>query len=188
MLASAISSSHGEVALPVVVNDHTTVATGNAFAQFISASGIAGDAVGMRNAAQMAANRANPLSGAVGKVLASSPNGAETSTLATFNSLANVVAACVAAESNCARLFVAATPPGGAPPANVLQALSNIVKYPSYPGYPDDTADPLFGLAQTSPAHYPGLAARPTNRSEEHTSELQSLMRISYAVFCLKKK
>src|SRR3546814_2611846 len=29
---------------------------------------------------------------------------------------------------------------------------------------------------------------RNTTRSEEHTSELQSLMRISYAVFCLKKK
>src|SRR3546814_5495178 len=29
---------------------------------------------------------------------------------------------------------------------------------------------------------------RPIDRSEEHTSELQSLMRISYAVFCLKKK
>src|SRR3546814_5323428 len=29
---------------------------------------------------------------------------------------------------------------------------------------------------------------RETMRSEEHTSELQSLMRISYAVFCLKKK
>src|SRR3546814_10788910 len=29
---------------------------------------------------------------------------------------------------------------------------------------------------------------RPAARSEEHTSELQSLMRISYAVFCLKKK
>src|SRR3546814_6754527 len=29
---------------------------------------------------------------------------------------------------------------------------------------------------------------QPTARSEEHTSELQSLMRISYAVFCLKKK
>src|SRR3546814_2986052 len=28
----------------------------------------------------------------------------------------------------------------------------------------------------------------PADRSEEHTSELQSLMRISYAVFCLKKK
>src|SRR3546814_7683756 len=31
------------------------------------------------------------------------------------------------------------------------------------------------------------LEVRP-NRSEEHTSELQSLMRLSYAVFCLKKK
>src|SRR3546814_9952778 len=30
--------------------------------------------------------------------------------------------------------------------------------------------------------------ARLVHRSEEHTSELQSLMRISYAVFCLKKK
>src|SRR3546814_10562486 len=31
-------------------------------------------------------------------------------------------------------------------------------------------------------------SARRLRRSEEHTSELQSLMRISYAVFCLKKK
>src|SRR3546814_2048747 len=31
-------------------------------------------------------------------------------------------------------------------------------------------------------------AAKEWGRSEEHTSELQSLMRISYAVFCLKKK
>src|SRR3546814_8780226 len=32
------------------------------------------------------------------------------------------------------------------------------------------------------------IAAAFSTRSEEHTSELQSLMRISYAVFCLKKK
>src|SRR3546814_1807375 len=32
------------------------------------------------------------------------------------------------------------------------------------------------------------LRSREQGRSEEHTSELQSLMRISYAVFCLKKK
>src|SRR3546814_7928969 len=42
-----------------------------------------------------------------------------------------------------------------------------------------------------SPAHGPGRQ-RPRGpgggRSEEHTSELQSLMRNSYAVFCLKKK
>src|SRR3546814_3070773 len=33
-----------------------------------------------------------------------------------------------------------------------------------------------------------GPAEPPRRRSDEHTSELQSLMRISYAVFCLKKK
>src|SRR3546814_9931547 len=38
---------------------------------------------------------------------------------------------------------------------------------------------------QFSESLLPGAS---TQRSEEHTSELQSLMRISYAVFCLKKK
>src|SRR3546814_5416145 len=39
------------------------------------------------------------------------------------------------------------------------------------------------------PCHRPGdVDAGGRSRSEEHTSELQSLMRISYAVFCLKKK
>src|SRR3546814_4334376 len=42
-------------------------------------------------------------------------------------------------------------------------------------------SDPLAALA---PLAVPGLWDRP--RSDEHTSELQSLMRISYAVFCLK--
>src|SRR3546814_9136319 len=37
-------------------------------------------------------------------------------------------------------------------------------------------------------AHVEGEQVRPAERSEEHTSELQSLMRTSYAVFCLKKK
>src|SRR3546814_3175316 len=41
--------------------------------------------------------------------------------------------------------------------------------------------DPVTGAFRWTP---PGNASR----SEEHTSELQSLMRISYAVFCLKKK
>src|SRR3546814_4775307 len=37
------------------------------------------------------------------------------------------------------------------------------------------------------PGRY-GVEDLPQRRSEEHTSELQSLLRISYAVFCLKKK
>src|SRR3546814_1757730 len=39
-----------------------------------------------------------------------------------------------------------------------------------------------------SPSQMDAYARRGNARSEEHTSELQSLMRISYAVFCLKKK
>src|SRR3546814_7161106 len=45
-------------------------------------------------------------------------------------------------------------------------------------------------LARSAPARLAGDARSVHGdvRSEEHTSELQSLMRISYAVFCLKKK
>src|SRR3546814_10497976 len=46
----------------------------------------------------------------------------------------------------------------------------------------------LPGLANSSPPFACKAAATRMARSEEHTSELQSLMRISYAVFCLKKK
>src|SRR3546814_7543257 len=43
-------------------------------------------------------------------------------------------------------------------------------------------------LAQSIVAVQPGAGPAPGLRSEEHTSELQSLMRSSYAVFCLQKK
>src|SRR3546814_2786723 len=68
------------------------------------------------------------------------------------------------------------------------------------PTMPDDSlasrdlADGLSGGAAPSASARPPLpptlilASGSVQRSEEHTSELQSLMRISYAVFCLKKK
>src|SRR3546814_9178057 len=49
-------------------------------------------------------------------------------------------------------------------------------------GVPVVTLPGRFMRGRTSLVHYRHM------RSEEHTSELQSLMRISYAVFCLKKK
>src|SRR3546814_6448599 len=52
--------------------------------------------------------------------------------------------------------------------------------------YNDDLKDNLKPGAALAFAH--GLTVHFGLRSEEHTSELQSLMRISYAVFCLKKK
>src|SRR3546814_1399539 len=53
---------------------------------------------------------------------------------------------------------------------------------------------PLRAAGRVSRRHHEPAAAHRdidrllVDRSEEHTSELQSLMRISYAVFCLKKK
>src|SRR3546814_3201992 len=69
---------------------------------------------------------------------------------------------------------------------------------PEVPAYPRDLWEPLrarrrragelryeaLGLTR----EMNGQAVLEEMRSEEHTSELQSLMRISYAVFCLKKK
>src|SRR3546814_4951675 len=54
------------------------------------------------------------------------------------------------------------------------------VYYSAYSPIPDASSD--------LPPVRPPLMREHRLRSEEHTSELQSLMRISYAVFCLKKK
>src|SRR3546814_3307716 len=54
-----------------------------------------------------------------------------------------------------------------------------------------DIAPPRDGMVGRVRNRFRGLALvkdRVHDRSEEHTSELQSLMRISYAVFCLKKQ
>src|SRR3546814_4453115 len=45
-----------------------------------------------------------------------------------------------------------------------------------------------LGIPEAERKYLAGVTAQYESRSEEHTSELQSLMRISYAVFCLKKK
>src|SRR3546814_17789521 len=58
----------------------------------------------------------------------------------------------------------------------------------------DDNPETLIRIilqgydARAEYAAMPPFATQLSDRSEEHTSELQSLMRISYAVFCLKKK
>src|SRR3546814_1031703 len=56
-----------------------------------------------------------------------------------------------------------------------------LINTPPFPSY-------VSGHSTFSAAAGSVLALTFGDRSEEHTSELQSLMRISYAVFCLKKK
>src|SRR3546814_6453032 len=78
-------------------------------------------------------------------------------------------------------------------------ALVLLYAYPAWAAVPGPAREQpqaeIHGLQRTSAAHsglyhfgYVLGVGRGFARSEEHTSELQSLMRISYAVFCLKKK
>src|SRR3546814_8090467 len=91
-------------------------------------------------------------------------------------------------------------------PSCVRGSLSRMPPWPGYPcsltspGSPlcvsDEPMKPMcIGLtpsvsrsARPSARMLRAMSSGATHRSEEHTSELQSLMRISYAVFCLKKK
>src|SRR3546814_5876897 len=68
--------------------------------------------------------------------------------------------------------YALAMKPGSAGSAKLCQAMMQ----------PDWPASSQAGKPRT------GISDSIETRSEEHTSELQSLMRISYAVFCLKKK
>src|SRR3546814_8127434 len=67
----------------------------------------------------------------------------------------------------------------------VDRILHTPMRYPANYGFVPHTlspdGDPIDALVVARSPFVPG-------RSEEHTSELKSLMRISYAVFCLKKK
>src|SRR3546814_8785965 len=68
-------------------------------------------------------------------------------------------------------------------PANRRQSARSIARPASYRDAPRNRD---FGVGYGNSSGY--ASGKHYARSEEHTSELQSLMRISYAVFCLKKK
>src|SRR3546814_4214721 len=78
--------------------------------------------------------------------------------------------------------------------ATILPALSPGTSHDRASGrrqcslFPFPETAPVAGCHRSAVPQRPGAGLLARARSEEHTSELQSLMRISYAVFCLKKK
>ncbi len=133
----------------VKLNEHTTVAAGYSLAQFIQGPRkIAGSRPGLQNAAAMAADLAQARTGALGRVLKDAPNGTETSTVATFNSLSNMLPQCVRSSRHCSHLFELATPPGGSAPSGTLQAIADIARNPG------NNVKGLFKLASSRPAPY----------------------------------
>src|SRR3546814_7518218 len=86
-----------------------------------------------------------------------------------------------------ARLVLPVDPAIAASTLRVLARLQGTVDDPATAQEPGKILHELRSSAIELPGEGIVLPPRYYGRSEEHTSELQSLMRISYAVFCLKK-
>ncbi len=163
-LATAIGA--GAVPRRVRLNERTTVAMGYAMAQFISGGRVAGKNPGLRNAAAMTRNLVRVGSGGLSRVIATFPNGRSTSTLKTFDSLANLLGTCRAQSQRCANVLTLAGVPGRGAAGDTLTAATNLARYPWY------HSRALFKLSLRVRARYrPALA--PGKRPDAWTLALR---------------
>ncbi len=137
----------------VVLNEMTTVASVWTGAQFLNGTALSGKALGLRIAAGNVPNLVDLETGGLGPVIQDPLNSSQTTTLATFNTLANLLAACVTRIRGdaCDTLFAVATPPAGVAPTDTLMAAQNIARNPS------NQAQQLFALLD---AFYPVPAGK----------------------------
>jgi DNA-binding beta-propeller fold protein YncE len=126
----------------VVINELTTIASVWTHAQFIDGAAIQGHALGLRIAAGNVPNFVDLTTGGLGPVIQDPLNSSQTTTLATFNTLGDLLAGCVARvrADACEMVFAAATPRGGTAPTDTLAAVQNIARHPS------QQAQKLFAL------------------------------------------
>jgi hypothetical protein len=117
----------------LTINEGTTVASAYALSRFLRGARVSGPAIGLRNAAATARGLADPATGRVGAILATAPNGTATDSLATFRTLADVLAGCTGgAPRDCRALFRAAAPPRGPAPRDTLAAAHAIALNPAH--------------------------------------------------------
>ncbi|MER6333750.1 NHL repeat-containing protein [Streptomyces sp. NPDC001034] len=137
----------------VTVNELTTVAATYALAQFSDQRGISGPGPGLQNAAATSFNLADPATGTAGGPLTS--DDANSQTLATQNTLANLVSLCVTDNARCDKLIQLAMPPGGTRPTDTVQVILDLVHNPTQsPGR-------LEALARAAKVFAPALGAAP---------------------------
>ena len=132
----------------VTINELTTVASAWTGAQFLNGSVLSGKPLGLRIAAGNVRNLVDLETGGLGSVIQDPLNSSQTSTLATFNTLADLLAGCITRvhDDACNQFFAVVTPPGGAAPTDTLTAAQNIARNPS------NRAQKLFALLD---AFYP---------------------------------
>jgi hypothetical protein len=139
--------------LKVTINEMTTVASVWTNNQFLHGTAISGSALGLHIAAGNVPNLVDLETGGLGLVIQDPLNSSQTATLATFNTLANLLAGCITRVHGdaCNRLFAVATPPAGVAPTDMLTAAQNIARNPSH------QAQSLFALLD---AFYPVPAGK----------------------------
>jgi len=125
---AAVLDSSKEIPDEIVINARTTVATAYAMAQYTNGRSIGGKNPGLKNASGTAQNLVDTSSGEVAKLLSDFPNGELTSTIRVFNSLANMIAACIEDTGLCAGFFRAAKPPRGPEPDDTFAAMAAITQ------------------------------------------------------------
>jgi hypothetical protein len=132
----------------VVVNEFSTVASVWTSAQFLKGEALSGTKLGLRIAAGNVPNLVDLETGGLGPVIQDPLNSSQTATLATFSTLADLLAGCIMRvhADACTKLFAVATPPAGGAPTNTLMAAQNIARSPSH------QAQSLFALLD---AFYP---------------------------------
>jgi len=128
--------------LKVTINEMTTVASVWTNNQFLHGTAISGSALGLHIAAGNVPNLVDLETGGLGPVIQDPLNSSQTSTLATFNTLANLLAGCITRVHGdaCNKLFAVATPPAGVAPTDTLMAAQNIARNSSH------QAQSLFAL------------------------------------------
>jgi streptogramin lyase len=132
----------------VVVNEFSNIASVWTSAQFLKGDVLSGTKLGLRIAAGNVTNLVDLETGGLGPVIQDPLNSSQTMALATFNTLANLLAGCITRVQGdaCDKFFAAATPPGGTAPTDTLTAAQNIARNPS------NQAQKLFTLLD---AFYP---------------------------------
>jgi hypothetical protein len=118
----------------VTINEMTTVASVWTHAQFLDGSVIKGPALSLRIAAGNVPNFVDLQTGGWGGAIQDPLNSGQTTTMANFATLADVLAGCVTAATvdACPELYTAATPPKGGAPNDTLTAAQSIARYPWY--------------------------------------------------------
>lgn len=129
----------------VVVNELTTVASAWTAAQLYGPDGLTGNATGLRIASGNVPNLVDFSTGGFGGPVQDGLNGSQTTTLARFASLGNLLSGCVTqvAADACSSLFALATAPRGKTPADTLEASLAIARHPW------NQTQELFGLMES---------------------------------------